>query len=347
VLGKTLTNELTSPASYFRALGEWLTQPAGSPFYPPQYLLEHLWRALASVKFEEPIFSYFEKLLSQCANFIEPKGLPGDDTPQRRFAAKLRGFLEEREIPPCLLDVWEVVKSREGRGRWFEILQHSLSYRSKDDSYGKHIETAGLDYEMGFVTLTVHDERTHPEFFEKVTSVYKQLGFSNTRFDPGKIETVEMGLHLRPKIKERLGYGVTDKVPGYRYRLQTTPDYLDSNKGRIDIDLIMPIVKTTSENKDTPVFFVLPRPAAPYRIFESITYELNVRLMRRVFKAETGYDLLRYVFIFKETPTEVQKHDPFYHATYQPFVNNRTAFENKPEYDFSKWQGEPLPPLFP
>ncbi|MCP3887543.1 MAG: hypothetical protein GY702_01560 [Desulfobulbaceae bacterium] len=219
-----------------------------------------------------------------------------------------------------------------------------LAYGAKDNIYGKHF-AMGMDREKGFITLTVHAAKNHPEFFAQVTGIYNRLGFSNTEFDPAALDNLDLGNHLSPKSKERLGYGTEEKVPGYRFRLQTTPDYLDSDRGRIDIDLIMPVTNSTAGENNIPVFYLLPRPEAPYCIFETVAYPLNVRLMRREFKAETGFDLLRY--LFNNKPTKAEKLDPFYPSDYQPFINNRKAFENKPEYDFLKWQGEPLPTLFP
>ncbi|MCP3887542.1 MAG: hypothetical protein GY702_01555 [Desulfobulbaceae bacterium] len=95
VLGETVSVNPRDPVGRMARLGEWLTVPASSPYYYEQYLLEHIWRGLALIKPNDRVFNEgwsatdrFEKVLSQCANYIDPQAMPGEDTPQCRLATK-------------------------------------------------------------------------------------------------------------------------------------------------------------------------------------------------------------------------------------------------------------------
>lgn len=350
VLDKTLSTSPGNPLRRFQLLGEWLTAPASSPFYYQQYLIEHIWNELGLIepkdtRTKKSIISAYQRfgaVLSQCAHYIPPHDNGGEDSSHYRLVLKIRNYIENNNIPLCLRDVWEMVNSREGRSRWFEEYEPELAYDYGDDPYKDYMKMGG-DPEIGFITYTVHASELHPEFFPLIIDLYRKFGLSNESFSASKIEAVDLGLHATPQIKERLGYRHSDAVPAYRYQLKTTSDYIDSNVGHVAVDLIMPFPKRTFQEEAFPILFVLPRPGDPYKIYHTIAYPLNVRHIRTAFKAETGFDLLRYCF--EKVSRDHEKIDPYFRADYQPFINNRRAFENKPQYDFPRWKGESLPVL--
>lgn len=51
-------------------------------------------------------------LLIQVYKFIAPSALPGADTPQTRFAEKMRIAMDTRKIPESLREVWESIKKQ-------------------------------------------------------------------------------------------------------------------------------------------------------------------------------------------------------------------------------------------
>jgi hypothetical protein len=266
--------------------------------------------------------------------------MPGENTAVKRWVDNFRRDMESRKLPDLIQNAFELFKSRSGREFTYGLAKNGDVYQGTQEED----DTAGL--ETGYLTLVVHDNKIHSGFFEKVMQIYQGLNFTKDHYSPENIEKIDLSPHLTLEMKIRLGYQEHDNIPGYRYRIKTTPDYVDSDHAGIGIDLILPIHASSCEmKKDTPVFFILPRPEKAYYIESSLGYKLNTRMMRRLFKKETGHNLLIY-YHYPGRLDEYYKANPFYNVEYHPFKNSRSAFVIDPELEFPEWKGEPLPKLF-
>lgn len=331
--------------SWSRNIWKWLFYAGANPYFTGQYKVEYIFNSLSQLDPEKMksrgILPYPEltTLLTLCAHFVEPRGLPGEDTQVKHFVEKMLEMLKTRDLPEFIREVWERVQTRKGREKRWVKLDREYPIDSEWEEYPEH--------DVGYFTYVIHDDKLHPEFFAAVHGIYQQLGFIDLPFDPAHIDVVDLGRHLSPEMFPRLGYEEGDGVPGYRYRLKTKNDYVDSDEARIDVDLIMPLLPSSFvPAKDTPVFFLTPRPVYAYVIDFAYAHQLNARMARRLFKKETGHDFLRHLFVHGKA-TDFDKAIPFYKVKYQPFVSGRKALDTtNPKCEFPPWQGKPVDPLF-
>jgi hypothetical protein len=328
-------------------IGLWLIESRSNPYCIYQYMLDFILdnyhiSKLSKLK-DDPDDENIPALLvilAQCAHFIEPKEMPGEDSSQRRFAQKIYDELEQRELLPYLSELWEKMKTSKGRNADTVEREEEYAYDFEEDDDGKK----ELDDE-GYITLVIHDTSLHPELFEKFATIYNELGFSEFDFFSSQVEAIDLSEHLTAGMVKRLGYKKGGKVPGYRYRIDTNNNYTDSDIIKINVDLVMPVPHSSHKfKKDTPVFMIVPRPNSNYYIECNIAYELNVRMMVRVFMSKVKLEPVRYVMSdYGLLYDEIEPH--YYEIKDQPFINDRRAFEDKAEYDFPKWKGKPLPEL--
>jgi hypothetical protein len=146
---------------------------------------------------------------------------------------------------------------------------------------------------------------------------------------------------------KRLGYKENEGVPGYIFTLIATPEYLGSNRAKLAIDLVMPIVNG-DPTEGTPSLIIIERPDQQYRFDRNRRYVLQRRLVEKAIRKRAGLNILRYKAFtetFKlppESPLDFAVYykemlEPFYDANYYPLITSRWALVDNEEYAFEDW----------
>ena len=290
--------------------------------------LDHIppeWRALG----ESYLSEY--RYLCQIANYVEPRGLPGEDTPQRRHAERMHRDFTERaaanKLPKYLGVWWEDMQTRECRGRvWTDL---PSEYAEDDDNV----------YEV----LAAHGNPANARISD-VVRVLAKLGFADAYFDGRRVDQISLEKHLDPRFAKRLGYKKGQKIPGYRYRIETNAEYTDATTARVHLDVVVPVLAPGHDEADSPSLVVIPRPDKPYAVSEAITWQLNHRMLRRVYEERTGVPLTVYRDSNRWDTYPFHWGD-FFDAKYTPNRPKVNAFPNDKRSDFPKWSGKSLPRL--
>lgn len=325
-------------------LSPWLTYHAAPRHHWLEFATCHIWHCLPNVDSDSLMgrselnpYSYLRDILCQCAHYIEPRDMPGENTPQRRLAEYLRQELDKRPLPPFLAEQWEIMKSRQGRNYW-------VKYKVGKDDYDDTSDMAG------HVTYVLHAPQCDNELIPRLVTIFQRLGFTQENFDAERIDVVDLGKSLTLPMIKRLGYMTGQAIPAYRYRIITNDTYMDDDHARVNVDLIKPIRHPELKPEPgTPAILCVPRPNDNFTVFPALAYQLNLRMGRRIFTAETGLELQRYIDLnkwYRKEKIEFERKDPFYDADYQPMVNFRMPILDRPEDDFPAWKGDPLPKLF-
>ncbi len=336
------------PHSFFAQwrmdLSYWLKFHSAPKHHWLEYATHLIWECLPFVDPERlkkgsglNPYGNLHTILCQCANYVEPRGTTGDDTPQRRFCDYLRKELDERALPPFLKEQWEKVQTRSGRNFWIKI----------DLTDGDQLTWDDAD---GYPTFVEHDKICKPHLIPKLIEIFQRLNFTQDSFDPSIALEIDLSKHLTPRMVKRLGYGAGQPIPAYRYRIHTNDKYTDDDNARVYVDLIIPIRNASLvPQPDTPALLWVSRPSGTFCAPGSLPFELNQRMVRRIFALENGFELQRYCnlnFHDRKKLLEFESKDPFYAADYQPMVNFRMPILDRPEDDFPPWKGDPLPKLF-
>lgn len=319
----------------------WLTDHAAPNRSWVEFAARHIWDFLPRVEIEglkfgraPNFYPYLRFILCQCVHYVEPRGMQGEDTPQRRLAMYLRDGFGKRSLPKFFAEQWELMQTRAGRNYWTKIDVTSSDLFTSDD-------------EFGYPTFVAHGALGREDAIPRLVKIFHHLGFSKDDFDPAQFATVDLSRHLTKPMIKRLGYAEGQSLPAYRYRVHTNDRYTDDDTARVHADLLIPRPHDAMEpGTDTPALLWVPRPNGTFYVQESVPYEMNQRMIRRIFTAETGFELQRYCDITLREIIEYERRDPFYDADYQPMVNFRMPILDRPEDDFPAWQGAPLPKLF-
>ena len=327
----------------------WLTAHAAPNRSWVEFAAKHIWDFLPHVKIEKlefgsPVnpYPYLRKILCQCVNYVEPRGLPGEDTPQRQLAEYLRQEFSKRALPKFFAEQWEMMQTRTGRNFWINydvIDSDDLFWTGEWDDEGD-----------GYTTFVLHAENSMTEAIPRLLEIFARLGLTTERFDRSQVTGVDLSRHLTKPMIKRLGYGSGQNIPAYRYRIHTNDRYTDDDHARVHADLLIPLRHDSmAPCPDTPSLLWVPRPNGTFLVQESLPHELYQRMVRRIFTAETGLELQRYCdmkIMDRNENLDYESRNPFYDADYQPMVNFRMPILDRPEDDFPAWQGAPLPRLF-
>lgn len=284
-----------------------------------------------------PVVWALQRIICQCANYVEPRGMPGEDTPQRRLAEYLKEGLNSRQLPPDLQELWERILSRSGRNFWMKF----------DLTQAEGLDSADKE---GYATFVCHSSSLRPSLIPLLNDIFKQLGFTREGFDRSRATTVDIGRHLTDPMIKRLGYRSGQPIPAYRYRIHTNDTYTDEDTARVHADLLLPVPHASLKPEPTtPMLLWVPRPNGTFAVQGSMAYELNERMVRRLFTVNTKMELQRYFnaqIPYRKDEIAFHRKDPFYDADYQPMVSYRMPIVDRPEDDFPTWRGDPLPQLF-
>jgi len=270
-------------------------------------------------------------VLYQAAHFIEPRGLKGADTRQKRFAEAFAADLESRDLPRYLRVLWEQLKTRKGRAFRWESEIGSSDYPDLD----------------GYEVVVSHGAEVGETVIRRAGAVFEGLGLGIP--DLAGIQAVEVAQAISRPLAEELGYGAGVPIPARRLRIRTNPDFTDSEIAEIHVDVIAPIPNPARPVPGTaPTLLLVPRPKESYVQGSAYGYEFNYRLVQRTFTDETGITLKPYVTMDEwegNERTAERFWGPCYKADYQPLKVGRNALLDDPERDFPPWDGEPLAAL--
>ena len=323
--------------SVWTGLNWWLHTPRTNPRYYKLRRLSLLWRFDPDkVELDENIGQGItvRTLMASCAHFIEPSGFPGEDTPKRRLASRLCEEFERRDLSPPFATFWQRVQTRSGRAaNWDRELERGKKFYSD------------LLYRYG--ALAVHDVQVEASLLGILIGTMQGLGWVDEV--SGQPEEVDLGRHLHAKMFPRLGYAKGDRVPAYRLRISTNAEFTDSEEARIHLDVLVPVPSPSGASKDLPTLLLVPRPDKPYARVGT-AYELNMRMLRRVFHRDAGTPLWAYTTCGFVDGSGLKKAEDvegpgLFKCKYLPLKGNGAALVDDEEYDFPEWRGDPLPPV--
>ena len=318
---------------YLQEAGRWLIADIDNPYCYVQYLDDLFWEALPSdeeqaraehrLQFGARRDNY--NFLCQCAHYIEPRALPGTDTPQRRFAMKMREALSTRALPNYFAEWWELVQTPEGRASVWLGRETQPPTKDRDDLTW---------YQQKYSTAIAHADEPRRIPLVDIVSVFDELGFATEPYRSDGVRDIDLTKHLHGGLVERLGYAKGAKVAGYCYTLKTTPEFADADRSYYDVDIVVPSVGPNPK-KAIPQLIVLPRPKDWYDDRGIFAFELNLRMARRLIRERLGIDLMRYWEQRMDDATD----ETHYVSKNQPFKKLLKLGEDLPA-----WKGEKLPP---
>ncbi len=322
--------------SVWSGLNWWLHTPRGNPRYYKLRRLSLMWRFDPDkVELDENIGQGISvrTLMGSCAHFIEPSGFPGEDTLKRRLATQLREEFERRDLSPPFAIMWQRVQTRSGRAaNWDQELKPGKKFYSD------------LLYRYG--ALAVHDAQVNASLVGVLIGTMRGLGWVDEV--SSQPEGVDLGRHLHPQMFARLGYAKGDRVPAYRVRISTNAEFTDSEQARIHLDFLVPVPSLSGPSKDVPTLLLVPRPDKPYARLGT-AYELNMRMLHRVFHRDAGTPLWAYTTCGFVDGSGLKKAEDeegpgLYKCKYLPLKGEGAALVDDVEHDFPAWAGDPLPP---
>ena len=317
---------------WWSSIAFWLTKPCPGQWPLAIDTLDWMWERMPASIEDERTCGVLRDVMMQCAHFVPPIGLRGDDIPQKRFAAQLRDELSARELPSEVQKLWSTMQTRKGRSRLWD---RRLLYGGEP----------GYDVTWGFENLVLFDVPCTQENLQRVQSCLFELGFTSAveLEDP---EPVELRNHVTTGFARQLGYEANEPLGAWRVRVHTTPDYVDSDRERIDLDLLA-LSPRPLLGKNVPTLLLVPRPLRRYDEIEfALAYNLNVNLFRRTYEAQTGHVLKTYGPKTGWTVEQMKRaFPPFFKAQFQPLTIGSEPLVDDPEHDFPIWEGPALAPL--
>ena len=253
----------------------WLTHPPTGARPVATDKVDWMWEQMPEAIEDALTLSTIRQVMVQCANFVPPIGLQGDDIPQRRFTDLLRNGLGTRELPEDFEELWDAMKTRKGRSKlWIR----KLIGAGRTDRYER---------QWGFETMALLDVPVTSALLRELQACLHDLGFAVSDKVSG-LQAVDLSGHITEDFRRQLGIDEGEACRGWRLRVKTTPDYVDSNTARIELD-ILTLFPGEKARTDVPTLLVVQRPSEPYSdIVFARAYELNERLFRRTFEAAYG-----------------------------------------------------------
>ncbi len=270
-----LNNHKPSPEWVLSKMTTWFYALDSNPYTLCQYMADSWFEEISDaddqwfVRNEAKLREFFIRIFV----FVEPSGFRGDDTPQKRFADKLKEMLNTGELPDALRRIWEDVQKPEGRNRWTEVREQLGGYAIVPNSFEVYL---------------IYNRKLLPRAIEKIVSVAYELGFTDRVYNPESAEHVDITNSLRYDFKcLLLRYHHFDRVPAFRYSMSATPEMTDAKDACISFDLLQLCHVPALENQDhpIPVLVWLARPDKPYILYDdpgSQTFRMNFRLLRHV-----------------------------------------------------------------
>jgi hypothetical protein len=234
-------------------MATWLFAPNSNPYALCQYMLDYWFDELAFVNdgwlSEHSNERNLWKLFIRVFCFVEPSGLSGEDTPQRRFAEKFKKMLDSRELPDFVKRIWLDAQKNEVRTQWL-----------------KEISQPGYqDFDFYFV----HNKEPLPNVVEKIVSTAYKLGFVEEDFSLENKKRVDFSNSLRPQFKKLLGYSANERVPANSYSMFATSKMTDVKKPILRFELLeichSPNLKW---KRTTPILVWIPRPDKNYLFYQ-------------------------------------------------------------------------------
>jgi hypothetical protein len=272
-------------------------------------------------------------LLLLIDTFVEPRGLPNEDTPVKQFADYMKNELSQKYISDDLKTLWTYIQTDEGRSYWAK--------NENENSLSGYYDTV--------VWHQDHPIEMPLQVLKHIHACYKEINFCDEAFKKNKIENVELNQHLSRGFGTRLGYKKGESIPAYRYRIRTNSNYTNTTHANISVDVLIPLHDSSLKwKKDTPATIIVPRPRRYYDLNNIITYtyKLNTRLVRRFLLHKHGYNFLRYMKYEGDDFWRIREEaDPFLDVSGTPFKTKDRALISDDKNDFSPLQGITLPQM--
>jgi len=313
---------------WWRGVTSWMELRVSNPNYCMPDYSGRIW-SLAPARFDH--LGEMHGALHQAAHFIEPQGLEGAGTPHKMFAERFAGELDSRALPEYVRVLWERLKTRAGRGSYWDSDIRTLDYGDLG----------------GYEVVVAHDADAGQGVIDLAGKTFELLGLGAP--NSNSLQTVEISNALSRPFAHRLGYNSNERIPAHRMRICTNPDFVDSDRAEIHVDVLVPIPNPLRPVGDgVPSLLFVPRPKKAYVLYPALGYRLNYRLVQRTFVERTGIVLEPYVTMDEwggDERTAERFWGPCYKADYQPLKVGRNALLDDPEHDFPPWEGEPLVPL--
>jgi len=274
-------------------------------------------------------------LFTAVNNFYEPNELPEGKSIVKPWVEEFKRCYEKYGLPEFYETLWQKSKM-EKEEDWLDTLMPPV----------KELPPR-FNHKDFYRTLVIHGEKASQGLFEKVLGEFKALNATTTDYNPLDVRLVNIAKQIHPEMVKRLGYKNGQSVPGYVFRIQTTSVYLGTDKAKMAIDLVMPIVNK-GVTEDTPSLLIIERPEKQYWIARNRRYVLQRRMVEKAIRERAGFNVLRYkafTDMYSLPPKSPQdfaafyqeKIEPFYDANYYPLVMSRWALADTEEYAFKDW----------
>ncbi len=313
---------------WWRGVTNWMELRVSNANYCMPDYSERIW-SLAPAHCDD--LGEMHGALHQAAHFIEPQELQGAGTPHRLFAERFARELDSQALPEYVRVLWERLKTRAGRASYWDSDIRMLDYGDLG----------------GYEVVVAHDADVGEGVIDLAGKTFESLGLGVP--DSNGIESVEISRALSRPFAHRLGYENDARIPAHRLRIRTSPDFVDSDRAEIHVDVLVPVPNPLRPLGDrAPSLLFVPRPKEGYVLYPALGYQLNYRLFQRTFAERTGIVLEPYVTMGEwegDERTAERFWGPCYKADYQPLKLGRNALLDDAEHDFPAWEGELLAPL--
>lgn len=318
---------------WWGSIETWLSHPPPGMWPVAVDTVDWMWTQIPPSIDEPGLLWALRYAMIQCANFVPPIGLRGDDIPQKRFAARLRNELDSHDLPPHFQKLWDTMKTRAGRSKLWD---RDLLRDGETNQY-RIIE--------GLENLALFGVPATLATMCGVQETLLELGFTESKA-LGAVQPVELEGHVTDGFAQQLGYEKGEPLGAWRVRVKTTPDYVDSEAARINLDMLALQPKRPIA-KDVPTLLIVHRPLEAYaQIGAALTYTLNVKLFRRAYEASTGHVLKTYGPKDGWTVAQAKREfPPFFKAKFQALKVGSDPLVDDDAHDFPPWEGPALPSL--
>jgi hypothetical protein len=308
---------------WWSGICHWLTFAAASDHCVLPGLVEHMWSCL-SEDVRDIEYSIAE-VAAQCRNFVDPRALPGADTPQARFVREFAPQFKERPLPKTL-SKW--------RDRGWKRGPHAASWRM--------LSAQPRPFE-GYVVRAVQGAGDAFALLEALHAAFVELGFVKARFNASKLKPVSITDQFKPWLLESLGVKPRSLAPAYRYRLDTLGKFSDDGDC-VNMDVLLPVPGPNADSS-APLLLLVPRPKLGLDPRDAILFTLNQRMLARVFEDRTRRALLPYEDGQGQKPWELRHKGPFIQTSEQPLKRGRKGLKDDAANDFTVWKGPALAAL--
>ncbi|WP_416398393.1 hypothetical protein [Allohahella sp. A8] len=227
-------------------------------------------------------------LLSCLFNFVEPRAAIGEASPARLFAEKLQARLSDDDAPKSIQEAIVAL----GPNRVWEFPRHQVP------------EQLPL-----YPAQLLANEWTAPfpralhgieplEALAALVQSAQRVGLLPANMIFPAPEQCNLRGWLNGGLVERMGFGLAEDVPAYRFRFWFSPTEHLSNRSdaRLGLEVFLPVLpKGRAIDEITPTLIYYPRLSADYHeYFPSIVLLLKEREFRRALYTSTGKHLLFY-----------------------------------------------------